>query len=67
MPLLNQEEASRLFSVLNFGRECPLESVTAAFSRAFAPDEAVKALTSLLLVLKVDQQPDASSQRRCAT
>ena len=57
MPLLNQEEASRLFSVLNFGRERPLESVTSAFSRAFAPNAAVKSLTSLLLLLKVDQHP----------
>lgn len=53
MPLLNQEEASRLFSVLNFARERPLESVTSAFSRAFASNEAVRALTSLLLLLKV--------------
>ncbi|KAL3147839.1 hypothetical protein ABBQ32_002562 [Trebouxia sp. C0010 RCD-2024] len=52
MPLLNQEQASRLFSVLNFGRESPLESVSSAFSRAFAPTEVVKALTSLLLLLK---------------
>ena len=53
MPLLNQEEASRLFSVLKFARERPLESVTSAFSRAFASNEAVRALTSLLLLLKV--------------
>ena len=53
MPLLNPEEASRLFSVLNSGRERSFESVTSAFRRAFAPDEAVQALTSLLLLLKV--------------
>ena len=55
MPLLNPEEASRLFAVLNSGRERSLESVTSAFSRAFAPTEAVKALISLLLLLKVRQ------------
>ncbi len=53
MPLLNQEEASRLFSVLNSGRERSFESVTAAFSRAFAPADAVKALTCVVLLLKV--------------
>lgn len=52
MPLLNQEEASRLFSVLNSGRERSLDSVTEAFSRAFAPTDAVKALTCVVLLLK---------------
>lgn len=52
MPLLNQEEASRLFSVLNSGRERSFESVTAAFSEAFAPTDAVKALTCVVLLLK---------------
>lgn len=59
MPLLNQQEASRLFSVLNFGRESPLESVSSTFSRAFAPTEVVKALTSLLLLLTVRQKHPA--------
>lgn len=54
MPLLNQEEASRLFSVLNSGRERSLDSVTEAFSRAFAPTDAVKALTCVVLLLKVN-------------
>jgi len=53
MPLLNQEEASRLFSVLNSGRERSLDSVTEAFSRAFAPTDTVKALTCVVLLLKV--------------
>lgn len=52
MPLLNQEEASRLFSVLNSGRERSFESVTAAFDRAFAHLSTVKALTCLVLLLK---------------
>ena len=55
MPLLNQEEASRLFSVLNSGRERSLDSVTEAFSRAFAPTDAVKVLTCVVLLLKVNR------------
>ena len=54
MPLLNQDQASRLFSVLNSGRERSLDSVTEAFSRAFAPTDAVKALTCVVLLLKVN-------------
>lgn len=53
MPLLNQGEASRLFSVLNSGRDRSFDSVTAAFSRAFAPSDAVRALTCVVLLLKV--------------
>lgn len=52
MPLLNQGEASRLFSVLNSGRERSFDSLTAAFSRAFAPSDAVRALTCVVLLLK---------------
>lgn len=53
MPLLNQEDTSRLLSVLHSARESSFDSTATTLLRALAPAESIKALACLILLLKV--------------